>query len=137
MRMKVCCCVGTFRTVDGTDVTAEEGDELVSTELTERERLMERLELKKKKPIYNAYDDEEGGEKRLLAHYDDDEEKGRLKKRFVLDDTGNLADNETYRQEVVEKLRSRGITLDMPSKHIPLSLYSLAINMHRRSRSRL
>ena len=137
MRMKVCCCVRTFLALDGTDVTLEEGDELISTELTERERLMERLELKKKKPTYNAYEVEEGGEKRLLAHYDDEEEKDRLKKRFVLDGTGNLADNETYRQEVVEKLRTRGITLDMPSKHIPSPLSCLAANVHCKSRSHL
>jgi len=88
---------------------------------------MKRLELKKKKPTYNAYGDEEGEEKRLLAHYDDEEEKDRLKKRFVLDGTGNLADNETYRQEVVEKLKTRGITVNVLSKYALLSLHRSAV----------
>ncbi|CCX06303.1 Similar to U4/U6.U5 tri-snRNP-associated protein snu66; acc. no. O94538 [Pyronema omphalodes CBS 100304] len=95
----------------------EEGDELISTDLVERERLAERLELKKKKPAYNVYDDEdETGEKRLLAQYDDEEDKARLKKRFVLDGTGSLAGNETYRQEVAAKLKQTALSLDIQSE---------------------
>ena len=69
----------------GGGVFAEEGDELISTDLAERERLQERLDLKKKKPVYNAYEEEESGEKRILAQYD--EEIDGKKKRFVLDGT--------------------------------------------------
>lgn len=95
-------------------MSTEEGDELISTDLVERERLAERLELKKKKPAYNVYDDEdETGEKRLLAQYDDEEDKARLKKRFVLDGTGSLAGNETYRQEVAAKLKQTALSLDI------------------------
>ncbi|KAF8543600.1 SART-1 protein [Trichophaea hybrida] len=101
------------------DENEDEGDELISTDLVERERLLERLELKKKKPAYNVYEDEdENGERHLLAQYDDEEEKARQKKRFVLDGTGSLAGNETYRQEVAEKLKQKAISLDLPQPEV-------------------
>ena len=107
----------------------DEGDQLISTDLVEHERLQERLELKKKKPTYNLYGEDEGpGEKRLLAQYDDEEEKERQKKRFVLDGTGSLAGNETYRQQVAEKLRQKSISLDLPRMpHSPPLLSSPSI----------
>jgi U4/U6.U5 tri-snRNP-associated protein 1 len=97
-----------------------EGDELISTDLAERERLKERLDFKKKKPTYNsAYDDDdETGEKRLLSQYDDDEDKRRYKKRFILDGTDNLETNQAYRQEIAEKLKSKAISLDLPSRFL-------------------
>ncbi|TGZ84943.1 SART-1 protein [Ascodesmis nigricans] len=98
------------------DENEAEGDELISTDLAERERLKERLELKKKKPAYNPYEEAEGGESRILAQYDDDDDK--KKKRFVLDGTGSLANNETYRQEVAEKLKATAITLDIPKPEV-------------------
>lgn len=108
----------------------EEGDELISTDLAERERLNKRLELKKKKPVYNAYDEEHDdgtGEKRILTQYDDDDDK--KKKRFVLDGTGNLASNETYRQEVAQRLKSTAISLDVLSKY-PLFFSSFFLCAH-------
>ena len=100
---------------------AEEGDELISTDLAERERLQERLDLKKKKPVYNAYEEEESGEKRILAQYDE-EIDGKKKKRFVLDGTGNAAtDVDAHRKEVAEKLKAVAITLDLPSNCPPIS----------------
>ena len=97
---------------------AEEGDELVSTDLAERERLSEKLDLKKKRPAYNPFEEVDAttGERTLLSQYDDEEEKERRKKRFVLDGSGSLATNETYRQEVAEKLKAQVISLDLPSK---------------------
>ena len=98
----------------------EEGDELISTDLVERERLLERLDLKKKKPAYNVYEDEEeGAEKTLLSQYDDDDDKERRKKRFVLDASGGLAGNESYRQQVAEKLKAKALSLDLPGPEIP------------------
>lgn len=120
---------GTSRTgVGGWDIFADrqsdEGDQLISTDLVEHERLQERLEFKKKKPTYNLYGDDEGpGEKRLLAQYDDEEEKERQKKRFVLDGTGSLAGNETYRQQVAEKLRQKAINPDLPRRPHPLPFF--------------
>lgn len=40
------------------DENEEEGDELENLDLRERERLNEKLELKKKKPVYNPHDDD-------------------------------------------------------------------------------
>ncbi|PWW79126.1 SART-1 protein [Tuber magnatum] len=90
----------------------EEGDELISTDIAERERLKERLDLKKKKPTYNAYEDEdENGEKRILAQYDE-EIDGKKKKRFVLDGTGSASNVDAHRREVAEKLKAIAVTLD-------------------------
>jgi len=57
----------------------EEGDQLVSIQLEERQKLKKNLENKKKKPIYTGYDDEEfnfggGGipKKSILSHYDEE-----------------------------------------------------------------
>lgn len=96
----------------------EDGDELISTDLTERERLYERLELKKKKPVYSAYDEDVPGEKGILAQYDE-EIDGKKKKRFVLDGSGNSADINAHREDVVEKLKAKSIiiNLDIPSQY--------------------
>lgn len=76
------------------------------------------MELKKKKPVYNAYDDDENGERSVLAQYDE-EIDGKKKKRFVLDGSGNSADINAHREEVIEKLKAKPIkiTLDLPSQY--------------------
>jgi U4/U6.U5 tri-snRNP-associated protein 1 len=81
------------------------------------------MELKKKKPVYNAYDDDEHGERSILAQYDE-EIDGKKKKRFVLDGSGNSADINAHREEVIEKLKAKPIkiTLDLPSQY-PQSCY--------------
>lgn len=100
---------------------SEDGDELISTDLAERDRLHERLELKKKKPVYNAYDEDVPGEKGILAQYDE-EIDGKKKRRFVLDGSGNSADINAHREDVVEKLKAKSIiiNLDMPSQYFPI-----------------
>jgi U4/U6.U5 tri-snRNP-associated protein 1 len=98
----------------------EEGDELISTDLAERERLMERLELKKKKPVYDVYEEDGSGEKRILSQYDE-EIDGKKKKRFVLDGAGNTANVDAHREQVAEKLKAKAVTLDLPSKRSPFS----------------
>jgi U4/U6.U5 tri-snRNP-associated protein 1 len=57
----------------------EEGDQLVSIQLEEKQKLKKNLENKKKKPVYTGYDDEEfnfggGGisKKNILSHYDEE-----------------------------------------------------------------
>lgn len=84
--------------------------------MAERERLHERLELKKKKPVYNAYDEDALGEKSVLAQYDE-EIDGKKKRRFVLDGSGNSADINAHREDVIEKLKAKSIiiNLDIPS----------------------
>jgi hypothetical protein len=61
------------------DLIVEEGDQLVSVQLEEQQKLKKNLENKKKKPIYTGYDDEEfnfggGGipKKNFLSHYDEE-----------------------------------------------------------------
>lgn len=79
--------------------------------------MKERLELKKKKPVYNPHE-EHGGERGILEQYDE-EIDGKKKKRFVLDGSGNSAEADAHRKEVAEKLKAKPITLDLPSEYLP------------------
>ncbi|KAI2620240.1 SART-1 protein [Hypomontagnella submonticulosa] len=66
----------------------EEGDELENINLREQEKLSKKLDLKKKKPVYDPLAADETGERSLLAQYD--EEIGGMKeKKFTLDGFGN------------------------------------------------
>ena len=93
----------------------EDEDELENTELVSKDRLNEKLELKKKKPVYdpNAIDDETG-ERKILAHYDE-EIDGKKRKRFTLDEAGTVIDEErgAKRQETGGKSRSQAFSLDI------------------------
>jgi U4/U6.U5 tri-snRNP-associated protein 1 len=65
----------------------DEGDELISTALAEKERLKENLGNKIRKPKYDPYAeeyDEDTGEKKLLSKYDEETKK----KVFILDEPG-------------------------------------------------
>ncbi|KAI5864244.1 SART-1 protein [Durotheca rogersii] len=66
----------------------DEGDELENISLREREKLTEKLELKKKKPVYDPHAINESGERSILAQYDE-EIDGKKSKRFTLDGLGN------------------------------------------------
>jgi U4/U6.U5 tri-snRNP-associated protein 1 len=92
----------------------EEGDELENLDLREREKLHEKLELKKKKPVYNPNDIDETGEQSILAHYDD-EDKAKKGKRFTLDGMGStaeaLAEGSSF-----QKAKPKAISLDILSK---------------------
>ncbi|RIB11380.1 SART-1 protein [Gigaspora rosea] len=95
----------------------EEGDQLVSIQLEEQQRLKKNLENKKKKPVYTGYDDEEfnfgGGvtKKSILSHYDEEIEKNK-KTGFTLDSDGTVKLSEDdVRNQVSEKLRSNPISL--------------------------
>lgn len=70
--------------------------------------------------MYNAYDEDVPGEKGILAQYDE-EIDGKKKRRFVLDGSGNSADINAHREDVVEKLKAKSIiiNLDMPSQYFP------------------
>ncbi|KAI0874949.1 SART-1 protein [Hypoxylon argillaceum] len=72
------------------DVLADddEGDELENIQLREREKLSEKLNLKKKKPVYDPHEINETGEQNILAQYDE-EINGKTVKRFTLDAEGN------------------------------------------------
>ena len=60
----------------------EEGDELISTALAEKERLKENLDNKIRKPKYDPYAEEydvDTGEKKILSKYDEDIEGKKRK----------------------------------------------------------
>lgn len=69
----------------------DEGDELENLGMREQEKLNEKLDLKKKRPVYDPNDVDETGERSILAQYDE-EINGKKKKAFTLDTTGTIAD---------------------------------------------
>ncbi|KAI1427905.1 SART-1 protein [Xylaria sp. FL1777] len=72
------------------DVLADddEGDELENIQLLEREKLNEKLDLKKKKPVYDPNEINDTGDQNILSQYDE-EISGKKVKRFTLDGHGN------------------------------------------------
>ena len=104
------------------DENEEEGDELENVDLKERERLSEKLELKKKKPVYNPNDVDETGEQSLLKHYDEAID-GKKRKRFTLDGQGTTAEEgEAIKLTVQGKLKAQPISLDI-LEDVPTSDY--------------
>ncbi|KAI4143081.1 MAG: hypothetical protein L6R39_004713 [Caloplaca ligustica] len=104
------------------DENEEEGDELENQELKEQEALADRLNLKKKKPVYDPHATDEAGGATILKHYDEAIE-GQKRKRFTLDGQGSTAEErEAMRQSVGERLKSQPISLDI-AKDIPTSDY--------------
>ncbi|MCJ1372435.1 hypothetical protein MMC20_003659 [Loxospora ochrophaea] len=104
------------------DENEEEGDELENLDLRERERLNEKLELKKRKPVYNPNDVDESGDKVLLQHYDEVID-GKKRKRFTLNGEGTTVEQrEDMKHSVSEKLKAQPISLDI-LKDLPASDY--------------
>ncbi|KAL4738295.1 SART-1 protein [Aspergillus similis] len=100
------------------DENEEEGDELENIDLRDREKAAERLELKKRKPVYDPTEENTG----ILAQYDE-EIDGKKRKRFTLDAKGStVEEQEARRQEVSEKLKRNVISLDFESE-TPISDY--------------
>ncbi|KAL4817599.1 SART-1 protein [Aspergillus spinulosporus] len=100
------------------DENEEEGDELENIELRDREKAAERLELKKRKPVYDPTEENTG----ILAQYDE-EIDGKKRKRFTLDAKGSTEEEqEARRQEVSEKLKRNVISLDFEAEN-PVSDY--------------
>lgn len=91
----------------------EEGDELENVALREEEKLRERLDLKKKKPVYDPNDIDETGQIGILAHYDE-EINGKTKKAFTLDSVGTSADLDDILDSVpVQKRKRQVVDLDV------------------------
>ncbi|KAL8717769.1 MAG: hypothetical protein Q9225_005016 [Loekoesia sp. 1 TL-2023] len=106
----------------GIDENEEEGDELENQELREREALQDRLNVRKKKPVYDPHATDETESSTILKHYDEAIE-GKKRKRFTLDGQGSTAkEREALRQSVGEKLKAQSISLDI-SKDVPISDY--------------
>ncbi|CAG7975604.1 unnamed protein product [Penicillium nalgiovense] len=95
----------------------EEDDELQNLDLVEKERTEEKLELKKKKPVYDPTAESQG----ILSQYDEEIE-GKKRKRFTLDAQGSTEERETKRQEVSNQLRKNIISLDFEPE-VPSSDY--------------
>lgn len=93
------------------DESADE-DELENLDLREQEKLNERLELKKKKPIYDPNDMDDTGERGILSHYDEDE--GKKKKLFTLDVQGKNSDlADILDAPVVQRRGVQNLDVDM------------------------
>ncbi|EGE79475.1 DNA binding protein SART-1 [Blastomyces gilchristii SLH14081] len=93
------------------DENEEEGDELENIDLRDRERLNERLALKKKKPVYDPNDFDGSGS--ILAQYDEEIE-GKKRKRFTLDAKDlTEEEREAKRQDVSSKLKAQPVNLDI------------------------
>lgn len=120
------------------DENEEEGDELENLDLRERERLHEKLELKKKKPVYNPHDIDETGESSVLAHYDIEIE-GKKGKRFTLDGQGSTAEQqEALASGISQKRKPTAISLDILRKwiYIPMAAFeSLTRNIEEEIKS--
>ncbi|KAF2839578.1 PTH2-domain-containing protein [Patellaria atrata CBS 101060] len=98
-------------------------DELENADLRAKEKLVEKLRLKKRKPVYDPNEVDETGEKGLLSHYDEEIE-GKKVKRFTLDGQGRGVEEVTPRQQAGSQ-NSKGISvsLDILKEDIPISDY--------------
>ena len=104
------------------DENEEEGDELENLELRERERLGEKLNLKKKKPVYNPNEVGDDDDNVLLKQYDQVID-GKKRKRFTLDAQGSTAEEvEATRQASKTKVKAEPISLDILND-LPISDY--------------
>ncbi|KAJ5168911.1 uncharacterized protein N7482_004505 [Penicillium canariense] len=92
----------------------EEGDELQDITLVEKDKTAEKLELKKRKPVYDPNAENQG----ILAQYDEEIE-GKKRKRFTLDAKGSTEEErQAKRQGVSEGLKRGVISLDLePEVH--------------------
>ncbi|KAK4164990.1 SART-1 family protein DOT2 [Cladorrhinum sp. PSN259] len=90
----------------------EEGDELENLNLREQEKLQERLDLKKKKPIYDPNDVDETSTIGILAQYDE-EINGKKKKAFSLDSLGTSSDLADILDAPVQKRKRQVVDMDV------------------------
>lgn len=95
----------------------DEVDELEDADLIAKDKLAEKLELKKRKPVYDPNAENQG----ILSQYDDETES-KKRKRFTLDAKGSTEEHEAKRQEVSNRLRENVISLDFEPE-VPTSDY--------------
>lgn len=101
----------------------DDGDELENLDLREQEKLNEKLDLKKKRPVYDPNDVDETGERSILAQYDE-EINGKKKKAFTLDTTGTIADLSDILEGPAKTERKKLQNLDIDiMKDAPVSDY--------------
>ncbi|CAL8330516.1 unnamed protein product [Merluccius merluccius] len=118
-------------TLQDKGVLEEEEDVLVNVNMIDREKAEKNVELKKKKPDYKPYEEEESVDdmvtlksRSVLSKYDE-EIDGEKKKSFRLS-TGGVAEGERERelQAIRETLRNQAQSLQMPSLTIASEYYS-------------
>lgn len=118
-------------TLDDKGVLEEKEDVLVNVGLVDSEKAEKNVELKKKKPDYKPYEEEESVDdmvtfksRSVLSKYDE-EIDGEQKKSFRLK-TGGFADGERERelQAMKETLRNQAQSLQMPSLSIASEYYT-------------
>ncbi|CAM9337763.1 unnamed protein product [Lampetra planeri] len=118
-------------TLQDKGVLEEEEDTLENVGLVDKEKAEKNVELKKKKPDYKPYEEEETVDdmvvfksRSVLSKYDE-EIDGEKKKSFRLS-TGGFADGERERelQVMKETLRSQAQSLQMPSLSIASEYYT-------------
>lgn len=118
-------------TLQDKGVLAEEEDVLVNVNLIDKERADKNVELKKKKPDYKPYDEEESVDdmatlkhKSVLSKYDE-EIDGEKKKSFRLE-TGGRADGSWERelQQIRDTLQSQAQSLDGPGLRLASEYYT-------------
>lgn len=121
----------TILTLQDKGVLEEEEDVLVNVEMVDKEKADKNVELKKKKPDYKPYEEEESVDdmvtfksRSVLSKYDEEIE-GEKKKSFRLS-TWGFADGERERelQAMKESLRNQAQSLEMPALTIASEYYS-------------
>ncbi|OBT84573.1 hypothetical protein VE02_06341 [Pseudogymnoascus sp. 03VT05] len=110
------------------DENEGEGDELENTDLREREKLKDLLELKKKKPVYNPNDIDDSEDRTILSHYDV-EIDGKKSSRFTLDGQGSTKEQlEAIKSGTARGMQPKAISLDF-LKDEPSSDYTDAADI--------
>lgn len=118
-------------TLEDKGVLAEEEDVLVNVGLVDKEKAEKNVEIKKKKPDYKPYEEEESVDdmvvfkgNSILSKYDE-EIDGEKKKSFRLS-TGGFADGERERelQAMKDALRSQAQSLQLPALNIASEYYT-------------
>lgn len=110
-------------TLKDTEIGDEsEDDELENADLKAKDKLEEKLKLKKKRPDYDPT--EQGEKQNLLSKYDE-EIDGKKQKRFTLDGQGSSVEAAQRRANDDGEVKSKGvkISLDMLKDDAPLSDY--------------
>lgn len=99
-----------------------EDDELENVDLKAKEKLEEKLRLKKKRPDYDPT--EQGEQQNVLSKYDE-EIDGKKAKRFTLDGKGSTAEASQKRAAENEEVKGKGvkISLDILKDDAPTSDY--------------
>ncbi|KAF2272868.1 uncharacterized protein EI97DRAFT_198177 [Westerdykella ornata] len=98
-----------------TAVDADEDDVLESVAMKEKERLQERLELKKRKRAYDPNEENESGQTSILAQYDDEKKR----KTFTLDGQGRIVEEVQEEAATGGKPKKVAISLDILTEDRP------------------